>query len=255
MNEQAMLFASLPESAAVSEPSATAEPAPRVLLAERNQIELRAVDLEATICLDHPARNVWAFVERLDLSALYGEIGSVEGRAGRPAIDPRILMALWLYATVDGVGNAREIERLTQAHDAYRWICGGVNVNHHTLSDFRCARLELLDGWLTHSVAVSSQSSLAWQSGPLSAAVFYDNYNRKPVLAENWPSFWKPDNSNRVHGILYNSRLEDCSKSLATSCVHSWKSLLSVTFLISSSSSPGFGTSCSKTRSGAPNEP
>lgn len=160
MNEQAMLFASLPEPAAVTEPSATAEPAPRVLLAERNQIELRVVDLEATISLDHPARNVWAFVERLDLSALYGAIGSVEGRAGRAAIDPKILLALWLYATVDGVGSAREIERLTEAHDAYRWICGGVKVNHHTLSDFRCARVELLDEWLTHSVAVLMEQDL-----------------------------------------------------------------------------------------------
>lgn len=160
MNEQAMLFASLPESAAVTEVSATAEPAPRVLLAERNQIELRAVDLEATISLDHPARNVWAFVERLDLSALYSAIGSVEGRAGRAAIDPKILLALWLYATVDAVGSAREIERLTEAHDAYRWICGGVKVNHHTLSDFRCARVELLDEWLTHSVAVLLKQDL-----------------------------------------------------------------------------------------------
>ena len=160
MNEQAMLFASLPESAAVTEPSATAEPAPRVLLAERNQIELRVVDLEATISLDHPARNLWAFVERLDLSALYGAIGSVEGRAGRAAIDPKILLALWLYATVDGVGSAREIERLTEAHNAYRWICGGVKVNHHTLSDFRCARVELLDEWLTHSVAVLMEQDL-----------------------------------------------------------------------------------------------
>lgn len=131
-----------------------------MLLAERNQIELRAVDLEATISLDHPARNVWAFVERLDLSALYGAIGSVEGRAGRAAIDPKILLALWLYATVDAVGSAREIERLTEAHDAYRWICGGVKVNHHTLSDFRCARVELLDEWLTHSVAVLMEQDL-----------------------------------------------------------------------------------------------
>jgi transposase len=123
-------------------------------MAQRNQIELRAIDLEATVGPDHPVRNVWAFVERLDLSALYREIGSVEGRAGRAAIDPKILMAVWLYATVDGVGSAREIERLTQAHDAYRWICGGVNVNHHTLSDFRYARTELLDEVLTHSVAV-----------------------------------------------------------------------------------------------------
>jgi transposase len=160
MNEQSMLFASLPESAAVIQSSATGEAAPRVLLAERNQIELRAVDLDATIALNHPARNVWAFVEGLDLSALYGDIGSVEGRAGRAAIDPKILMALWLYATVDGVGSAREIERLTQAHDAYRWICGGVNVNHHTLSDFRCARLDLLDDWLTHSVAVLTEQDL-----------------------------------------------------------------------------------------------
>ena len=94
MNEQSMLFASLPESATVSQSSASAQGAARVLLAERHQIELRAVDLDATIALDHPARSVWAFVERLDLSALYGDIGSVEGRAGRAAIDPKILMAL-----------------------------------------------------------------------------------------------------------------------------------------------------------------
>jgi len=160
MNEQAMLFGSLPESAVVIQSSASAEFAPRVLLAERNQIELRAVDLDATIALDHPARNVWAFVERLDLSALYGAIGSVEGRAGRAAIDPKILLALWLYATVDGVGSAREIERLSEAHDAYRWICGGVNVNHHTLSDFRCARVDVLDDLLTHSVAVLMEQDL-----------------------------------------------------------------------------------------------
>lgn len=123
-------------------------------MAERNQIALRPVDLEATVGPEHAVRGVWAFVERLDLSALYAEIGSVEGGAGRPAIDPQILMALWLYATVDGVGSAREIERLTEAHDAYRWICGGVNVNHHTLSDFRCARVDVLDELLTDSVAV-----------------------------------------------------------------------------------------------------
>jgi transposase len=160
MNEQSMLFATLPESAAVIQSGASEQGAPRVLWAERNQIELRAMDLESTIALDHPARSVWAFVERLDISALYGAIGSVEGRAGRAAIDPKILLTLWLYATVDGVGSAREIERLTETHDAYRWICGGVNVNHHTLSDFRCARLDLLGDWLTYSVAVLMEQDL-----------------------------------------------------------------------------------------------
>lgn len=160
MNEQVVLFESAPESAAVKDRVAGGQGAPRVLLAERNQIALRALDLDATIALDHPARSVWAFVEGIELSALYREIGSVEGRAGRAAIDPKILLALWLYATVDGVGSAREIERLSEAHDAYRWICGGVNVNHHTLSDFRCARVGLLDDWLTHSVAVLTEQDL-----------------------------------------------------------------------------------------------
>ena len=160
MNEQSALFPSLPESKTVTQQASTRDQVPRVLVPQRNQIELRPVDLEATLVPEHPARSVWAFVERLDLSALYAEIGSVEGRAGRAAIDPRILMALWLYATVDGVGSAREIERLTQAHDAYRWICGGVNVNHHTLSDFRCACVEILDQLLTHSVAVLLEQGL-----------------------------------------------------------------------------------------------
>jgi transposase len=154
MNEQWSFFPSLPESSLVACPAPTPAGAPRLLMAQRNQIALRPVDLEATVGPEHAVRNVWAFVERLDLSALYGEIGSVDGGAGRPAIDPQILMALWLYATVDAVGSAREIERLTEAHDAYRWICGGVNVNHHTLSDFRCARVDLLDELLTDSVAV-----------------------------------------------------------------------------------------------------
>jgi transposase len=161
MNEQSCLFQSLPENSRARSEVATPADALRVLTAQRNQIALRPVDLEATVGPDHPVRNVWAFVERLDLSALYAEIGSVEGAAGRPAIDPKILMALWLYATLDGVGSAREIERLTEVHDAYRWICGGVNVNHHTLSDFRCRPVDLLDQMLTDSVAVLMHKGLA----------------------------------------------------------------------------------------------
>jgi transposase len=161
MNEQSCLFQSLPENSRARSEVATPADALRVLTAQRNQIALRPVDLEATVGPDHPVRNVWAFVERLDLSALYAEIGSVEGAAGRPAIDPKILMALWLYATLDGVGSAREIERLTEVHDAYRWICGGVNVNHHTLSDFRCRPVDLLDQLLTDSVAVLMHKGLA----------------------------------------------------------------------------------------------
>jgi transposase len=126
---------------------------PRVLRPNRAQLELRPTDLESLLPEDHRARAVWEFVEGLDLSPLYERIRSVEGHAGRPAIDPAILMGLWLYATVEGVGSARALARLCEQHDAYRWICGGVSVNAHTLSDFRVAHEKVLDELLTKSVA------------------------------------------------------------------------------------------------------
>lgn len=127
--------------------------APRVMTPQRDQIELRAVDLEALLAPDHAARTVWAFVQSMDLAPLYARIKSVAGRGGAPAIDPAILVALWLWATIDGVGSAREVDRLCERDDAYRWICGGVGVNYHSLADFRTEHEAWLDTQLTRSIA------------------------------------------------------------------------------------------------------
>jgi transposase len=131
----------------------TPKGAPCVQSAVRNQVELRACDLDSSLPADHQARAVWAFVQSLDLQGLYAQIRAVEGSVGRAPIDPAILMSLWLYATLDGVGSARELDRLCNSDDAYRWLCGGVGVNHHTLGDFRVEHPQWLDGQLTRSVA------------------------------------------------------------------------------------------------------
>jgi transposase len=128
--------------------------------ANRHQIELQPCDLEALLPPGHAARLVWRFVEGLDLTAFYATIRAREGRAGRSPIDPKILIALWLYATIDGVGSARELDRLCYAHDAYRWLRGGVSVNYHTLSDFRVAHHGALDDVLTQSIAVLLQRGI-----------------------------------------------------------------------------------------------
>lgn len=142
----------LPAGIARSEP-VSAGKLPRVLWAQRNQVELRPVDLESLLAHDHPARTVWAFVQALDLSPLYARIKSVDGRGGAPAIDPAILVSLWLWATIDGVGSAREVDRLCDRDDAYRWICGGVGMNYHSLADFRTEHEAWLDTQLTRSIA------------------------------------------------------------------------------------------------------
>ena len=121
--------------------------------ANRTQVELQPCDLESLLPPDHAARLVWRFVEGLNLQQFYDAIRARQGTAGRPAIDPQILVALWLYATMDGVGSAREVDRLCDRHDAYRWLRGGVSVNYHTLSDFRVAHAAALDDLLTQSIA------------------------------------------------------------------------------------------------------
>jgi transposase len=132
----------------------------RVVEANRAQFRLVPMDLESLLPEDHQARAVWAFVEHLDLGEFYERIRSREGQAGRPATDPQVLLSLWIFATLDGVGSARRIERLSREHLAYQWICGGVNVNHHSLSDFRGEAVDLLNGLLTQSVTILMSQGL-----------------------------------------------------------------------------------------------
>lgn len=126
---------------------------PRVQRPDRRQVHLDVVDLESQLPEDHMARIVWAFVETLDVSPLEQGIKSREGGPGRPTPDRRLYLALWLYATLDGVGSAREVDRLCRMHTAYRWLCGGVPVNYHDLADFRVEAGDFLDDLLSKSVA------------------------------------------------------------------------------------------------------
>lgn len=149
------LFADGNETVASAWPIQKAKPIgiARVQWPNRKQLELRPSDLESLLPEGHRARIVWGYVVRQDLTGLYADIKAIEGGAGRSAIAPEILYTLWLYATLEGIGSARAITRLTQEHDAYRWICGGVQVNYHTVADFRSQQGDVLDDLLTDNLA------------------------------------------------------------------------------------------------------
>ena len=114
-----------------------AAPTPRMKSPDRSQIDPNPKRIDELIPPNHKARLVWELVQDLDLTPLYKQIKAVEGHAGRSPIDARILVALWLYATEEGVASARELNRRCYDCDPYKWIRGGVGVNYHTLSDFR----------------------------------------------------------------------------------------------------------------------
>jgi transposase len=126
---------------------------PRLREPVRNQIELRAVDLEGLLAADHPVRVIWDYVRQLDLQALEEAVRAREHTPGQAPASPRLLLALWLFATSEKIGSARALARLCDNHDVYRWLCGGVSVNYHGLAEFRTAHPELLDRLLSESVA------------------------------------------------------------------------------------------------------
>lgn len=133
---------------------------PRIVSADRSQLSWQVFDLDAALPAEHRARIIWAALERLDLSSFYDQIAARGATPGRAAIDPKILLALWLYATSEGVGSARHLARLCQRDNVYRWICGGVEPNHHTLSDFRVQHGQKLDELLTQILAALMSKGL-----------------------------------------------------------------------------------------------
>jgi transposase len=162
----------------------------RLRHAVRNQIEFQECSLDELLPEEHEARIVWEYVRGLDLSELQQRIQAVEGGPGQAPADPRILVALWLYATLRGVGSARELNRLCQYHAAYRWICGGVSMNYHTLADFRTQHVELLDHLLTESVAslmaegLVSLDRVAQDGMKVRASAGAASFRRQPTLEE-----------------------------------------------------------------------
>ena len=124
----------------------------RVIGPDRAQLRWEMVDLDSQLPDDHRARLVWAFVQGLDLGEFYDRIKARDEVAGRPATDPQVVLAVWLYATMEGIGSARAIDRLCQQHAAYRWLCGGAPINHDLLATFRRENAATLDRLLSQSL-------------------------------------------------------------------------------------------------------
>ena len=160
----------------------------RVRRPVRSQVEMQFFALDEILEPNHQARLVWAYVMSLNLEDFYAEIQVSSVQAGRTAIAPEILLALWFFATIEGVGSARELERRTERDIAYRWICGGVSVNYHTLSDFRSRHAIALEKILVNSIAALVNQELipletiAQDGMRVRANAGKSSFRRKPTL-------------------------------------------------------------------------
>src|SRR5258707_12290630 len=133
---------------------------PLVRPINRQQMSWRAVDVERLIAEDHRARAIWMLVGRLDLGRFYESIESSAEEGGRPAIDPQLLIRLWVYAYSEGIGSAREVARRCEFDPAFQWLTGLEEVNYHILADFRVEKQQELDELFTQVLAALSKEGL-----------------------------------------------------------------------------------------------
>ena len=163
----------------------------RVNRPERTQIEMRLMALDQMLDEDHRARIVWQYVESLDLEPLYAHLKVAPGdKGGRNAIAPEILLALWLMATIDSISSARELARRTTTDLPYMWLCGGVSVNYHTLSDFRSLNGEFFEKMLIDTVTAMMKEgfvtfeTLGHDGMRVRASAGSSSFRRKPTLQQ-----------------------------------------------------------------------
>jgi transposase len=152
--------AAVGSEAQAKQKSETSVGKPRYEVIDREQLCWRVVDIERLIGAEHPARAVWEFIGRLDLSAYQEEVRAVEGKAGRPGWEPRLLISLWVYGYSKGVGSARAIEELCEWEPAYQWLTGSRVINGHTLSDFRVKHDTALNGLFVQTLGLLSADGL-----------------------------------------------------------------------------------------------
>jgi transposase len=126
----------------------------------RQQMSWRAMDVERLIGEEHAARAMWTLVGRMDLSSFYRSIESSNEEGGRPALDPQLLISLWVYAYSQGIGSAREVARRCEYDPAFQWLTGREEVNYHTLTDFRVEKQKESDGLFTQVLAALSKEGL-----------------------------------------------------------------------------------------------
>lgn len=132
----------------------------RLRVPERMQVVWKAECVDDLLPAEHPARTVWAVVCTLGLTAFHEPIKARDGEPGRDATDPRVLVALWLYASLRGIGSARELARLCGESRPYRWLCGELGLNHRLLSDFRTGHGAALDQLFSDVIATLVKKGL-----------------------------------------------------------------------------------------------
>ena len=126
---------------------------------DRDQELLLPPDLRDWLPENHLAWFVLEAVEEMDLYAFYRPY-NVDG-VGRPAHEPRMMVALLLYAYCRGQRSARVIERECIEDVAFRVIAANQRPDHTTIARFRQRHQDAIAGLFGEVLTLCADAGLA----------------------------------------------------------------------------------------------
>jgi transposase len=132
--------------------------APNFLPCDHDQELLLPPSLREWLPEDHLAWFVLDAVDEIDLSAFYAAYR--EDGWGRAAFEPRMMVALLLYAYALGERSSRGIERRCREDVAFRVITANQIPDHATIARFRARHEEALADTFAHVLALCARAGL-----------------------------------------------------------------------------------------------
>lgn len=128
------------------------------LAVERDQVFLMPPSLTEWLEEDHLAWFVLDAVEQMDLTAFH--VGYRADGWGRAAHDPKMMVALTLYAYCLGVRSSRAIERACRVDVAFRVVAANQRPDHTTIARFRQRHERALASVFTDSLRLCAQAGM-----------------------------------------------------------------------------------------------
>ncbi|MBT2514334.1 transposase [Arthrobacter sp. ISL-30] len=125
----------------------------------RDQGFLLPVDMREWLPPDHLAWFLIDTIEALDTTGL--EKSRKVGGAGAAGYDPRMLLALLMYAYCRGVRSSRQIERLCSTDVAFRVLCAQDGPDHCTIARFRSDCQDAFEDLFAQVLLVAARAGLA----------------------------------------------------------------------------------------------
>lgn len=104
----------------------------------QSQLSLLPPSYDDLVPKNHPVRIVNHILDQIDVSS----IEKTYKGGGTSSYHPRVLLKILVYSYLRNLYSSRKIEQALGENIHFMWLCGGIQPDHNTISNFRSGKLK-----------------------------------------------------------------------------------------------------------------